>query len=238
MTSAITTLPGNKSVVVCNLALAPTGKPDATHANSNVKFQIAVEPMEYGSVSNALRIMCEDSCSNCFLPYIVNRVLEETTIGTVAVELVYGNGFKTYIRRKDGLEVKSFKQLAVNLSIGSPNAKNIEDMPILMPEDDLYFHVASYATATGMKPTLYIRTGGPLFLYPADKSNATSIQLQVPTKRGYWSGATFEGSRESYPKALPTKPTVTRKRKKPEEGDNKDKAAAPKKAKKGTWMSC
>eukprot|EP00545_Synedropsis_sp_CCMP1620_P009774 CAMPEP_0119015068 /NCGR_PEP_ID=MMETSP1176-20130426/10539_1 /TAXON_ID=265551 /ORGANISM="Synedropsis recta cf, Strain CCMP1620" /LENGTH=396 /DNA_ID=CAMNT_0006968331 /DNA_START=111 /DNA_END=1302 /DNA_ORIENTATION=- len=218
-------------VIVCSLALAPSSKkPDDLHTNSDVRFQIYAEKDLYGCVGEAARTLVEESHSNVFLPFILNRILDPTTIGTVALELIYGSGYKTFIQRKDGLDVKSFKQMGICLKIGyGGDDDDVDKLPILMPDDDLYTHLVNMAIDLDMSepqktPTIYICTGAPLFLFPTEAKNQSTISLVVPNKRGFWTGATYDpsGERESYPKVLPIKAgTFTRKRKKPEEAETK-----------------
>jgi hypothetical protein len=229
-------------VIVCTLALAPAAKPGDANLNSDVRFQIYVEKELYGTAGEAARTLVEESHSNIFLPAILNRVLDPTTIGTIALELVYGSGYRTFMKRKDGPEVKSYKQLGVCLKIGyGTEGEDVTKLPILMPDDDLYTHLVNMAIDLDMsepskQPILYVCTDAPLFMFPTDHKNESSITLNVPTKRGFWTGATYDSNadRERYPTDLPNKAgTVTRKRKKPEEAETKAIEGSNKKPKKG-----
>jgi hypothetical protein len=229
--------------IIATVALASAADPKDPLTNTNVTFQISVDKDSYGSVANSLRVLLEDSHSSCYLPYICNRVLEESTMSHVAIELIYGNGYRTFIKRKDGPELKSYKQIPVNLCIGAGAAdEEVHKLPILMPDDDLYTHLAN-SLEPELNPTIYIRTGGPLFSYPIRTDHQTCITLNVPNKRGYWAGGVYEGTRGKYPSgkeipSLQAGSTAARKRK-----ATTDKPAGAKKGKfvlvrQNLWSDC
>jgi hypothetical protein len=210
-----------------NLVLAPPhvkldSKEDNTNPDLNctVKFQIVIGKGTYGSTAEAARKLVETLHSNCYLVPIVNRKLENTTTASVAVELVYGDGYRTLIKRRDGNEIKSYKQIGVHLSLGTGDAdESIGSLPILMPTDNLWQHTMNFSdlcTSSGVVPTLYVHTSDTLFLYPVKPENMSCISLDVPTKRGCWTGAVCDGAREAYPTNVP-KGTVVRKRKHPDD---------------------
>lgn len=78
--------------VICKLALAPSEDPKDAVTNTELCFHIAVGPGTYGFVANGTRVFVEESASTHFLPYIANRVLDESSPTTLALEFVYGNG--------------------------------------------------------------------------------------------------------------------------------------------------
>ena len=222
-----------------NLVLAsphnkPDTKPDDKDFNSTVKFQLVVGKHTYGNAAKAARTLVETSHSNCYLTQILNRKLETTTNSNVAVELIYGSGYRTYVKRNEGPEIKSYKQIGIYLSLGTgAEDEQIEKLPILMPDDNLWHHVMNmHDLYDGIIPTLYIRTSDTLFIHPENAKNQSSISLNVPTKRGYWTDAVYEGKREKYPTELP-KGVSTRKRKQPEEPKTTE-GSNNKKAKDGT----
>jgi hypothetical protein len=222
---------------VVNVVLAPHEKEgvkaDDKNFNNEVKFQIVVEKGTYGTAAHAARSLIEDSHANIYLCQIVNRKLEESTVGTVAVEFIYGNGYRTFVTRKEGPELKSFRQMGILLSLGDED-EDPSKLPYIMPDDNFWHHVMNKYDPSMGAPTLYIRTSDTLFIHPENTKNQSTIYLNVPTKRGYWTGLTFEGKRDKYPKELPK--GVTRKRKTAEESGTKAIDVDHKKAKKGTFV--
>ena len=209
---------------LANLVLAPPqveqdSKTDHTNADlhSNVKFRIVIGK-SFGSTAQAARKLVESMHSNCYLVPIVNRKLESISSANVAVELVYGAGYRTLIKRRDGNEIKACKRIGVHLSFGTGDEdENIESLPILMPTDDLWLHAMKFTySCRGAIPTLYIRTSDNLFNDPRARETKSCISLDVPTKRGCWTGAVRDGAREAYPTNLP-KGLIIRKRKHPDD---------------------
>lgn len=243
MQSQLTPTPvDNDETFLVNLVLAPPhvkldSKVDITNPdlNSDVKFQIVIGKGTYGSTAEAARKLVETLHSNIYLVPIVNRKLETTSTANVAVELVYGDGYRTLIKRRDGNEIKAYKRIGVHLSLGTGDAdESIGSLPILMPTDNLWQHTMNFSdlcSSNGVIPTLYVHTSDTLFLYPVKPENTSCISLDVPTKRGYWTGAVCDGAREAYPTNVP-KGTIVRKRKHPDDATKTDGGGGNKKTKK------
>lgn len=226
----------NSYSFLVNVALAPYSKIGAKpHENavynSSVRFQVVVTKDVFGSVAKAARRFVEDAPSNIFLAPIISRELEDATVASAAVEFVYGDGYRTFVVRKDGPEPKSFRQVGVLLSIGDDDVEDPSTLPILMPDDDFWQHVMNtYDPYSGKGiPTVFIRTSELLFLYPANTEHQSSIALTVPTKRGFWTGLSFDGVRGKYPKELPK--GATRKRKQIDESSDAAKEGGNEKKK-------
>jgi hypothetical protein len=222
-----------------NVALAPYEKKDLTPKedvlyNHSIRFQAVVSKNGgYGSVAHAARKLVEEAPSNVFLAPILNRELEESTIATAAIELVYGDGYRTMCQRKGGPELKTYRQVGVHLSIGLEDELYYKDMPILMPDDDFWHHVMNVYDPYNGKgiPTIYIQTNPDImFLHPIKVERQSSIHLSIVNKRGFWTGLIFDGVRTDYPADLPK--TVTRKRKPVEESPH-DVGPEKKKVKSG-----
>jgi hypothetical protein len=226
-----------------NVALAPYEKKDLTPKeailyNHSVRFQAVIcKNGGYGTVAYAARKLVEDAPSNVFLAPILNRELEESTIATAAVELIYGDGYRTMCQRKGGPELKTYRQIGVHISIGFEDEPFDKDMPILMPDDDFWHHVMNvYDPYNGRGiPTVYIHTSPEvMFLHPIKTERQSSIYLSIVNKRGFWTGLIFDGVRAGYPVDLPK--TVTRKRK-PIEDSSHEAGPEKKKVKPGELSS-
>jgi hypothetical protein len=212
----------NSYSFLVNVALSPYSKKGAKpHENavfnSSVRFQVVVTKYVFGSVAHAARRFVEQAPSNIFLAPIIARELEDSTVPTAAIEFVYGDGYRTFVTRKDGPEPKSFRQVGVLLSIGDNDVEDPSTLPFLMPDDDFWLHVMNtYDPYSGKGiPTVYVRTSELLFLHPAKPGHQSAIALTVPTKRGFWTGLSFDGTRHKYPTELPK--GATRKRKQTDE---------------------
>ncbi len=220
-----------------NVALAPYDKKSTTSEaiyNNDIRFQVVITEGVYGTAAHAARRLVEESPSNIFLAPILNRELEDSTVGTAAVELIYGDGYRTFVVRKDGPEPKSCRPVGVHLSIGYDDEEDPSKLPIIMPDDDFWHHVMNMYDPYNGKgiPTVYIRTSDILFLHPVKPEHQSSIALTVPSKRGFWTGLAFDGKRAKYPEELPK--AMSRKRKQPDEPTPKE-GGDKKKGKKGTW---
>ena len=100
----------------------------------------------YGSAAQAARTFVEDLLSNAFLAAIANRCLESYATTSTAIEIIYGAGFRTVIKRKAVTEIKSLKQIGVYLSLGKCDCnENIESLPLILPTDDLVDHAVLFA---------------------------------------------------------------------------------------------
>jgi len=171
--------------------------------NSDMVFVSIVEKNSHGSVSNALRVILEGVCGNCFLPKVCNRAFEENTVTTMAVELSYGNGYKTFVKRREPIP-RSTKRIGVFLCIGNNTNDTTTNLAAMTPTDDLYSYLSNeYRTRKNddNPPTLYISTGRPIFIHPKESSRESSIELQFPAVRkcGFWTDATYDGNRNDDP---------------------------------------
>jgi hypothetical protein len=219
-----------------NVALAPHDKKGSTSEaiyNSDIRFQVVITEGVYGTAAHAARRFVEESPSNIFLAPILNRELEDSTVGTAAVELIYGDGYRTFVVRKDGPEPKSCRPVGIHLSIGHEDDEDPSKLPIIMPDDDFWHHVMNMYDPYNGKgiPTVYVRTSDILFLHPVKPEHQSSIALAVPSKRGFWTGLAFDGKRAKYPEDLPK--AMSRKRKQPDEPTPKEGGGDKKKGKKG-----
>jgi len=182
--------------------------------NTNMGFAILVGKNS-GTVASATRSFLEESLSSYFLPYACNRVLEKKTRNSSGVELVYGEGYKTLVRRNNTNEVKSIKRVAVHLRIGTTANSDVSTMPVLSPTEDLYGHVSHLRGQKNLASetiVLYICTGDPIFTFGLNPENESCIALETGSKIGYFSKVYFDGTRLDLPKDLP--PVTAFKRRK------------------------
>mmetsp|Transcript_11308 Transcript_11308/g.16612 ORF Transcript_11308/g.16612 Transcript_11308/m.16612 type:complete len:660 (+) Transcript_11308:232-2211(+) len=176
---------------------------DKSVANIETGVVISVNKSSHGSVANAARAILEESFGNLFLPYVCNRVLEATSpTSGLAIELLYGNGYKTIVQRDrkddDTSTVKPLKRIFVHLRISgirtTEKERNVSSMEVLPPGEDLYEHVALHSErkdnnigSDGVSSILWVCTGDPLFYYPRKTENESLIGISVPSNAGgYW----------------------------------------------------
>jgi len=148
---------------------------DDGNNDNDVSFLTIINEDSHGTVANTLRIFLEEEtyCCSYFLPRVCDQALRSLTgckNREIAVELFYGNGYKTLIMRKDNKrnrpsskssgknKVDVVKSLEIYLSMGdevdkyymnqeadrTANKKNNKFLPspaILSPSTDLYSHL-------------------------------------------------------------------------------------------------
>mmetsp|Transcript_19707 Transcript_19707/g.29242 ORF Transcript_19707/g.29242 Transcript_19707/m.29242 type:complete len:383 (-) Transcript_19707:2117-3265(-) len=196
----------------CVIKLAPfskSTKKEDDHLNSETAFRITIDANEGNqlTVASALRSFLEESCCSCFLPRVCNRVLKDEK-GDTAVEVNYGDGYKTYVKSQDTSAVKSVKQIGVFLHMGELDKESTHSQIIVSPTDYLFNHVESKMRekkklGDDTPLVLSIFTGCLLFHSPKFPSREASIQLNVPpNKLGYYTNGVFDGERQPYPTKL------------------------------------
>lgn len=139
-------------------------------------------------------------------------------------------GYTTFVKRKsDSVDPKFCLPLGINLCIGTgAKDEKVDQLPILMPDDELYPHVRAFVEKhrSKVEPILYIRPGDPICRYPDNDENKSTIALTMGgTKKGQWPLTTsfVSGEREPFPKeGVPKPPPVPRKRKSADEDDEKE----------------
>lgn len=196
----------------CVIKLAPfakSTKKEDYHLNSETAFRITIDPTEGSklTVASALRLFLEESCCSCFLPRVCNRALKGEN-GDTAVELNYGDGYKTFVKSQNASAVKSVKQIGIFLHMGELEKESTQSQVIVSPTDYLFNHVESKMREKGKLDddtplVLSIFTGCLLFHSPKHPSREGSIELYVPpSELGYYTNGLFDGERKPYPTQL------------------------------------
>lgn len=216
---------------LCCVRLAPELEHHTKHENEDT----TVTTMEtgvvisinqsHGSVANAARLILEEKCGNLFLPFVCNRMLTETRkTADTAIELVYGDGYKTVIQRDREKKVKSnvhpSKRIFVHLRIGEMGTdRSVSSLAVLPPENDLFEHLAAHAKenderSDDVSSVLWLCTGDPLFRYIRNPNRESILGISVPSNvNGYWTGGFCDPStRENLNGLLQSGITDDRKR--------------------------
>ena len=186
-----------KSVVV-NIALAPSSNPANPNENDAAAFFLSISEGNAGTAASFARQILESRCRNVWLGSVCNRCGKDVS---TPVELIYGDGYRTIIRRK-GASLKELRSLTVGLYLLPPNAHdNVHSALQILPDDKLFPHVCSF-TVSGQPPKLYLRTGGPSFGGPRVDKRLSTLEVITSNKVGPWLAEEMDAERTSYPVSL------------------------------------
>mmetsp|Transcript_27774 Transcript_27774/g.42029 ORF Transcript_27774/g.42029 Transcript_27774/m.42029 type:complete len:324 (-) Transcript_27774:460-1431(-) len=191
----------SKSVYRFLVKLAPCNGQDPSdyHLNSSLACMIMMDREENLTVASALRYLLEENFTACFLSRVCNRALKDVKEKETAVQLNYGDSWKTYVNSKGQSSVKSFKHIGVFLHLGELYEDPNLPFVVTSPSDRFFSHVEARSYDEKQPMPLYICTGDVVFASRSCPSREASIELDVePNEKGYFTNGLFDGERKPY----------------------------------------
>lgn len=191
----------SKSVYRFLVKLAPCNGQDPSdyHLNSSLTCMVMMDREENLTVASALRYLLEENFTACFLSRVCNRALKDVKEKETAVQLNYGDSWKTYVNSKGQSSVKSFKHIGVFLHLGELYEDPNLPFVVTSPSDRFFSHVEARSYDEKQPMPLYICTGDVVFASRSCPSREASIELDVESnEKGYFTNGLFDGERKPY----------------------------------------
>ena len=127
--------------IVIAVGLAPSQDPDNQHENDDNLYLTSLEPSNT-TVAQFTKDMVENKCRDVWLPKIASRV-DNHKSSAVPVELVYGDGYRTIVRRRGAVWTKT-KSITCGICIVAPSDTSPDRValaPQILPGDCIYNHI-------------------------------------------------------------------------------------------------